>query len=106
MEGFEMSYNFHVGQQVAYIFKGRRRLTLKDGEAAPVAGRIYTIRGFHPSGDSIVLEEIKNPRLRYCPIHGEMFEPHWFLTSFRPLIKTDISIFQAMLVPTDKRIDA
>jgi hypothetical protein len=100
-----MSYNFHVGQKVVYIYDGIKRPTMN--EKIPVRNVVYTIRGFHPDGDAIHLEEIVNPDHLYCE-NGRtvVLELYFLLTSFRPLIKTDISIFQAMLVPTDKRIDA
>lgn len=63
-------------------------------------GKTYTVREvlgeFHGfQGCCIFLEEITRPS---CGVFQE--EPPYCAARFRPVVKTDISIFQAMLVPS------
>jgi hypothetical protein len=99
-----MSYQFHIGQKVVYIYEGPR--DLRYGERAPIKGQIYTIRGF-PDAEAMFLEEIVNKPNVYTD-NGKLItrEKGWFRSSFRPLIKTDISIFEAMLVPVNGKVEA
>lgn len=99
---------FHVGQEVVYIGRGVRIPGKGNGnEILPVPGQKYTIRGFreHAFAPSIILEEIINPPQLYNCGDGaaRILEFGFWLSSFRPIVKTDISIFQAMLAPTPKR---
>lgn len=91
---------FHIGMKVVYIYDGPIG-RYNYNELHPEIGNIYTIRGFHPSGKSIVLEEIVNKKHLYnC--HTVFGEVYFYLTSFRPLITTSIEIFERMLQPAPK----
>lgn len=86
-------YNFHVGQRVACI--NAKRCKDADGRTQISEGCVYTIDwcGVDEDGNYIlILVGIK--RLWFGRNFG------YFATRFRPLIETDISIFQAMLSPT------
>lgn len=51
-------------------------------ESVPKKGGIYTVRGIHPDGDAIRLEEIVNRPIKYADEFGECY----FLSSkFREL---------------------
>lgn len=67
----------------------------------PVKGHTYTVRGFYRVADCIGvhLEEILNPPFEFSQPYG-MCEPNFSLHRFRPIKKTDSSVFEAMLVPT------
>lgn len=100
---------FHVGQQVVCVDD---RLFNCEGKVRPVCLRaVYTIRAvrtFHHGGTEytgVHLDEIVNePR----PCVLGVVEWYYSPTMFRPVVKTDISIFTAMLNPTPHRenIDA
>lgn len=91
-------------------YSGRKVVCLRDGwnvaqgEHAPVAGRIYTIRsvdpGRRPGDDRLYLKfhEIVNAPRKY----KEGFEECSFdMNEFRPIDdrRTDISIFRGLLEP-------
>lgn len=89
-----MSYQFHVGMQVVCV-------DARIGRVIPrhdlTKGRIYTIRGIDPdrSGElGLYLEEVRLPNY---PQSGE--EISFAFWRFRPVKRTDISIFQQMLAP-------
>lgn len=94
---------FHVGQKVECIKAFPEGIRQK-GEVFPSKGMICTIRAFHHREDAIYLAEIRNPLLygggtRECAFSSE---------NFRPIVecKTDISIFTAMLNPSQVMDDA
>lgn len=96
---------FHVGQKVVCVDdkNWRARFFM---EKLPIQGEVYTIRGFFEALDGlrIWLEEIKNEKHHYAD-HGFMESP-FLLRRFRPVHKTDISIFTAMLNPITKKENA
>ena len=87
---------FEIGQQVVCIFDKWENVHPQ----IPVKGRIYTVRGacavarqFH--GETYLLfEEVRNPIDPYWRV-----EPSFRWDCFRPLRKTDISVFTEMLAP-------
>lgn len=85
---------FTVGQRVT-LHKPFYPGMMRDDESFPIFGVVYTIRGFDPDGDALLLKEIVNPP------HYAGRECSFYNYLFRPLIerKTDISIFEAMLSP-------
>jgi hypothetical protein len=88
---------FHVGQLVVCVdddFPTSRAF----GFDAPKKGEICTIRSIDPNGEmSFTFEEIRNPPFDF----DEGFTEVEFLADhFRPIAKTSISIFTAMLSPT------
>lgn len=101
--------SFHVGQQVVCVDDTGWRVWRE--LSRPVKGRIYTIRALSlpclctdPNELGLLLEEIVNPtRLCLCGPTEDAF----FSRRFRPVRKTDISIFTAMLNPSPKeKVDA
>ena len=95
---------FEIGQQVVCI---KDTWWLVEGitfKQLPIAGSVYTIRGFLPNslftnletGLGLYFEEI------YCSINLYNQECAWDSRCFRPVKKTDISIFTQMLKPIDK----
>ena len=94
---------FRVGQEVVCIHATKWYPRM--GETNVVKGKKYTIRGFDgvlPEGtNGIVLEEIVNPVLPYNKGLGEAgFHPN----QFRPVVKTNIEIFTAMLAPSPSKV--
>lgn len=108
-----MSVEFHVGAQVVCVDD-----VYHTGEAGDhlERGRVYTIRKIdpaHPFVDTafrpvtlpgLWLEEAR----RVCPriIVGDPQDVAWSALRFRPVRKTDISVFTAMLTPTKVTEDA
>lgn len=93
---------FHVGQQVVCIddSQWRRDVVARWGIALPSKGSVYTVCEIligPSSGEPCIrLEEIVNPLCDFAEGRGEaMFKARYF----RPVRKTDISIFTAMLNP-------
>ena len=91
---------FHVGQKVICV--NQRWATID--KRRPEKGCIYTIREIYTNGKDVGFRffEITNPPRQ----HADGFaESAWHSRFFRPVIerKTDISIFQRMLVPAGKR---
>jgi hypothetical protein len=100
---------FHIGQQVVCIdadWSGK--FDMGDCPNRPVKGEVYTIRGFrappHPEGVGVFLEEVVNAPFDYG-MFGDVREPCFRAARFRPVRKTDISIFHKLLAPTPK-VDA
>lgn len=69
----------------------------------PKINQVYTVRDIRVTEEDevkcgILLEEIKNPvmqwQIRAC-------EPHFDIRGFRPVKKTDISMFKSMLEPQE-----
>lgn len=94
---------FHVGQKVVCVYDkpldGHDERNRPGGEYTPnwpVAGVVYTIRSIDCWG--FRLEEIRNPTRQFKDGYGEA---RWKPRRFRPIVarKTDISIFQRMLLP-------
>lgn len=88
--------DFHIGQQVVCVGRFAPHRWVKN---YPQVGSIYRIRGFRDIGDVnllfIWLEEIVNPLAVFYDGHSE--EPSFDLRGFRPVRKTDISVFTEML---------
>ena len=97
---------FRVGQEVVCIFDGFWGLNMF-GEIMPVKNQTYTIREIviDDDGDSCFrFNEIINRVHRY---KQGVVECSFWSARFRPIVKTDISIFTAMLAPSTKqRVDA
>lgn len=108
---------FYVGQRVVCVDAGLNSqrfgvpphiVTNKslDGLAK---GRVYTVRAVGPGSYSIPalwLQEISRATSFFSD--GWVGEPGFASARFRPVVerKTDISIFTAMLNPSDKRVEA
>lgn len=92
--------NFRVGQKVVCI--NDKNFNHRYGEECPKNGHIYSIRGIYPSGDSVWLEEIINPKFAYKQGIGEVAFFKW---RFRPLVDrpTSIECFQKMLKNDEHR---
>lgn len=93
--------NFHVGQEVECISETYRAGSAPaDGLVAiPRKGRSYTVRGFHPSGNLFLVEIVNAPQDWLTGQHEFAFHP----SRFRPLVRTDICVFTAMLALTPKQ---
>ena len=104
---------FRVGQEVvcvedrAGLFKYAANHFYNHNMHSLKKGTVYTVRGFYAgpgiiyTPGSIYLNEITRP------ISSEGVECPFHPARFRPVVKTDISIFQAMLAPSPKkRVDA
>lgn len=94
---------FRKGQQVVcienlHLIKNKNPIRYEEFINIPYKNMIYTIRGFVISGENtgILLEEIINPLVR------DDWEPAFKTKWFRPVQKTDISIFTKMLIPNTK----
>lgn len=98
---------FHIGQLVVCIDDSHNpnRLHLSHDETIPTKGMIYTIRGFleTPSGVGVYLEEIINKPKMYAQ---GMLEVAFRQERFRPIQKTSIEVFTAILNKTPAMEDA
>lgn len=90
---------FHIGQQVVCVddkFEPKARTVF---DALPVRSRIYHVRNVYVSlvtgSPAINLDEIVGAPARTCPTR----ECGFFAARFRPVRKTNIDIFTAMLTP-------
>lgn len=97
---------FRVGQKVVCVDDVFRDASWLHVKNMPVAGSIYTIRGFQTEKyfDGILLEEVINDAITWNAVgFREMSFP---ARRFRPVQerKTDISIFKKMLNP--QKVDA
>lgn len=98
-----MEHQFYVGQEVCCVDdkahdKFMVRPTLNKEMNGLTKGIVYTIRGFHPKPRAfgavgIYLNEIDRGSNR------DGLEAPFHSYRFRPVVKTDISIFEAMLKP-------
>lgn len=108
---------FYVGQKVCavadpkdghewFIHPKFRYLGIEE----PVVGAVYTVRFIGRTVfdqlDYVLVHEIRNAQLPFAE-EGQT-EPGFPLFRFRPVVEReyDISIFRAMLNPSDKRVDA
>lgn len=90
---------FHVGMKVVCVHTFN---TLRlPGETYPVVGNVYTIRDIQPHAEQIGLrlEEIINPLYYNDDTQDCIFSS----IRFRPVTKTSIDIFTAMLAPAPKQ---
>ena len=76
---------------------------------APVRHHTYTIRGFYEAGYGwlgLLLGEVKNEKLDDG--FGNLVEPAFNITSFRPVVarKTSIEVFKQILVKREALLDA
>lgn len=93
--------SFHIGQQVVCIKDFHRIPARFPHLKIPQKGSIYTIREFCPEKDingniGLYLEEIINTE-PVLFLSSTMREACFGASHFRPVRKTDISIFTAML---------
>lgn len=100
--------NFHVGQKVVCIKDGPwSSEPFEKNEVGPNAGDVLVIRGIEINSDGawLVFKEIINPQYCYLDEYGEL---QFSSDDFRPVIerKTDISIFQEMLMPKRNEVPA
>lgn len=107
-----MQCRLEVGQKVVCIQECWRWHTMDIrtwGFTVPVVGKVYTIREvvLNATTDGgcipcLRLVEIVNPPLPSPPCHEGNREPAFAHFAFKPLEekKTDISVFQKMLLPT------
>lgn len=97
---------FHVGQLVVCINTDWDTNRSDYGKMTyPEKGMIYTIRDIKSfaSGTGMRLEEIINKPLQY---KAGLAEPSFLIERFRPLKKTSIDCFTALLNPTPELEDA
>jgi len=94
--------DFHVGQRVVCVDdEGFKRPAFYGCEIFPVKDNIYTIRQIAPSPEGEagfhLFEIVNKPRAYLIGC----VEPYFLARRFRPLQerKTDISIFENLLVP-------
>lgn len=86
---------FRVGQEVVCVDD---ELALDLGLKK---GNFYTIASFHPAPPHSRDQSDRVKLVETGPIQ------QWWQCRFRPIVKTDISIFEAMLAPSPKqRVDA
>ena len=99
--------SFHVGQQVVCVsdrfssdMRWRRTVRL-----FPVLNAIYTIREIHVEGPltGFCFHEIVNPCAWFAAGFGE---PAFNSRNFRPVKATSIELFQRLLNPTDRTVQA
>ena len=109
-----MSNNFYVGQEVVCVDDYQDRFcdyqdrfcighdpTWKDLKN----GVVYTVRAVRIDEDTGLQELHLNEIIRRPhPHHGR--ENGYLSPRFRPAVKTDISVFTAMLNPAPTRVDA
>ena len=91
---------FYVGQKVVCVDD---RPFFSEGVPVPlVLGRIYTVAGFD-NHDCLVL--VEQPGRNFAGWRSDL---GYQKSRFRPVVerKTDISIFKAMLNPSDVRVSA
>lgn len=96
--------DWHVGQLVVSIGDWGRVARNHPKAVFPIQGCIYTIRSIEHcrNGSDLLfflLEEIVNPK-------GFSYEPSFAARGFRPLRKTSIEVFTAMLNKTPEMEDA
>lgn len=87
-----------IGQQVRCV-NDRNWTASAKRITCPVIGVIYTLRGFCGRG-GVYLEEIINP----VTTRDDGKEESFWAWRFRPVKKTDISVFTAMLNPTPQQV--
>lgn len=98
-------WDFELGQQVVCI--DDEGFSFRSNEKCPIKDGIYTIRDLmvDDEGELILrLFEIVNQPMLY----DNEFTECWFIASrFRPVRKTDISVFKALLnkIPTEREIE-
>jgi hypothetical protein len=86
---------FRVGQEVvcvddsAFGFLGSSYLDY------PVKGTVYVVQEIFNGGQSLTLRGMEKNRWGVRAV--------FFCSRFRPIVKTDISIFTAMLAPAPKK---
>lgn len=92
--------DFHIGQLVVCVDDKPREPKMAHLIAWPVKGLVYTIRGFKETADGLGLyiEEIVNREQKLRD--GTFGEPGYYLDRFRPVRKTSIEAFTAMLNTT------
>lgn len=103
---------FYVGQKVVFLGFINARVPGKNchgWEQFPQAEQVYTVRSVSAfpvtGGVMLRLEEVVNAPSPYI---GGIYEIGFAAERFRPVVerKTDISIFKAMLNPSDERVSA
>lgn len=107
---------FYVGQKVVCVDASNRPGRRWYPGEAPVEGSVYTIVGVRASKKPerapfvLAFKELERcEEMRAWLIErGRKDWPGYGSNRFRPLVerKTDISIFKAMLSPSDARVDA
>lgn len=97
---------FRVGQEVVCVDDAPRKSPVPSVNWTYYGpwvkrGAVYTIRQILEDG-CLYLNEVTR-----ISFHGNPIEPPIAADRFRPIVKTDISIFTAMLAPSPKqRVDA
>lgn len=92
---------FEIGQQVVCLVDEEAWQLMRD-ERGPVKGGIYTIRSFEHGKCSrlgLRLQEIVNKPIRHVSKKRHI-EVSFFVDFFRPVRRTDISVFTRLLAPT------
>jgi hypothetical protein len=109
-----MSVEFHVGAQVVCLDD---RYCPQEAGGHLMTGRIYTIRKIDPArrflaDDGVTRHEAVGlyfeevTRLYPGMSEGDPNDAPWGAVRFKPVRKTDISVFTAMLTPTKVTEDA
>ena len=93
--------DFYPGAKVVCVDVNFQHMEVRAGnEHYPVLGQTYTIRditAWHNLSISFHLEEVVNP-ICYMGVEISFYQWH-----FRPIYKTDISVFESLLVPTKRK---
>lgn len=88
---------FHVGQMVVCV--DDRQDGRIGNEPWPVLKNVYTISDFRVLDDGLGVRVSELP----TPLEDDRVYPWFKAERFRPVAKTDISIFTALLHPTPER---
>jgi hypothetical protein len=89
---------FHVGQLVTYVGKHHSEYSYRTtytGTIWPELKAVYTVTA------TTEIQGVQELRFEELPPPDDpAFRPWWRATEFKPIAKTDISTFTAMLSPT------
>lgn len=90
--------DWHVGQQVVCVHE----FETHPHTILPVKGLVYTIRGIvtFRKRVGLLLEELVNPPRKWS---DGFLEASFEAEGFRPVKKTDISVFTEMLAPVKQK---
>lgn len=99
--------NFHVGQEVECITKKWTAETYQACKNPPVLGGVYVIRSIYVGCNG---SGLLRPALHFVGITSVMvtkrIEFGFAAACFRPLIRTDIAVFEQILLELNGKVDA
>lgn len=97
-------WDWRLGQKIVCIDDN----FIRDSKILPIKGKVYTIRHIYDDGEiAFLLREIVNEkRDNFIGYEGQLLEPGFFATRFRPVTtkKTSIDVFTAMLRPVGEMV--